>query len=627
MSGLFGSFGVGVSGLQSSQNSLNVTAHNITNSNTEGFVRQQIVQNDRTYTNIGLYGCGTNQVGLGSTIASVSQIRDVFLDASYRREFGRQGFYESQYEAIQEVEELFGELEGVQFQNVLEEFWASIEELEKEPESIVTRAAVVQSAGNFLERADNIYTQLCEFQKNLNTKILNSINRVNEIGHEIADLNKLIRRYEAGTENANDLRDQRNALLDELGHIAKISYHEYEDGAISVNVEGHIFVADFGVVEMAVESTDNELKVYHPIWGEKGDRVFNLDAPCTPEANTDIGYLKGLLLARGDNIGTYMDIPTPPDPKLYQNADGEFENEELYEEALDIYEKQVERYNNFTGRSAIMNVQAQFDQLVHGVVTTLNDILCPNLTGTWEEGGDITWRDRKGNVIPPEEAPEWTSGDLEEYATPILDRNGEETGRYMIKILDTKNAPVGMDEDATIGEALFSRKSQERYLVDEELGDIPLYVYQMEDAKDPYTVFSLGEIEVNPAIRDNLSKLPLSDNGSTGDYTMDVAQELAAAWDETFATLNPNTLTRSTFLEYYTAFTADIANTGQTLKATAENQEITTVGVDDQRQQIMGVSSDEELTHMIKFQHSYNAASRYITVVDEMLEHLLNKLG
>ena len=107
---------------------------------------------------------------------------------------------------------------------------------------------------------------------------------------------------------------------------------------------------------------------------------------------------------------------------------------------------------------------------------------------------------------------------------------------------------------------------------------------------------------------------------------MNIAEELIAAWDERFATLNPNTLTKNNFMEYYTAFTSDIANTGQVLKSIMDNQELTTEGVDDQRQQIMGVSSDEELTYLIKFQHSYNAASRYITVIDEMLEHILTHL-
>ena len=108
---------------------------------------------------------------------------------------------------------------------------------------------------------------------------------------------------------------------------------------------------------------------------------------------------------------------------------------------------------------------------------------------------------------------------------------------------------------------------------------------------------------------------------------MDIAAKLNKVWDEKFAVLNPNTLTKNTFMEYYTAFTSEVANTGHTRKAMAKSQETTTQSVDNQRQQVLGTSSDEELTHMIKFQQAFNAASRYITVIDEMLEHVVTRLG
>ena len=181
--------------------------------------------------------------------------------------------------------------------------------------------------------------------------------------------------------------------------------------------------------------------------------------------------------------------------------------------------------------------------------------------------------------------------DAKSYVTPLLDANGQPTGRYMIKILDTKHAPAGIDSEQTVGEGLFNRKSENRFLQTEDTYTIfegreeePLYIYVPENQNDPYSIFSLGEIELNPAVRDNVSKLPLSRSAGTGDYDMNIAEELIAAWDERFATLNPNTLTKNNFMEYYTAFTSDIANTGQVLKSIMDNQELTTEGVDDQRQ-------------------------------------------
>lgn len=628
MGGLLTSFGVGVSGLRVSQSSLTTTSHNIVNSDTDGFTRQNVIQNAAIYANLGMYGSGTNQVGRGAVVAQIYQVRNVFLDASYRQEVGRQGFYDAQSEALAEVENLFGELEGVQFQNSLEDLWKSIQELQKEPDSIVTRGSLLQTAGNFLERSEAIYKQMNIFQQNLNTKVKNTVERINEIGKQINSLNKTIRKFEVGVENANDYRDERNALLDELGGLVKISTHEYEDSTVSVTVEGYPFVGEMGVTPMALEMGEDQLRIYDPVWGEDGDPVFNFDVACTSQANTDIGTLKGLLLARGKTAGNYKDIPVMPEVEDFTTGDEDYnpEEDEAYQAALKDYAAAVEVYNREIAPSVMMNVQAQFDQLIHGVVTTINDILCPDLTGTWDSGGDIVWRDRTGKIISAEDAPQWTSGDLEEYATEELDEEGEGTGRFTIRILDTANAPVGMDEDATMGEALFTRKSEKRYQT-VDMGEEKLYVYTQENEADWYTMFSLGEIEVNPAISSNLSKLPLSRNTETGDFSIDVAAELSAAWDEKFAALDPNTLTENTFLDYYTAFTANVANTGQTLKAIASNQAETAAGVDDQRQQVMGVSSDEQLTLMIKYQHAYNASSRYITVIDEMLEHIITQLG
>ena len=623
MSGLFTSFGVGVMGLRASHNSLNTTSHNIVNSDTDGFVRQQIIQQDMTYNNYGYYSAGTNQIGLGTEIAAIRQIREQFLDSSYRKEFGRQGFYEAQYNAISEIESLFGELEGVRFQESLEKFWTSIEELSKEPESIVTRASVIQTATSFLERAGNIYSQLKDFQSNLNTQVLNTVKRINDIGYEIHSLNTKIRAIETGPENANDYRDQRNALLDELGKLCKISYHEYADGIVTVNVEGVQFVRDFGIQEMAVREADNDAKVYIPVWGEDGEDVFNFDKPCTADANTDIGFLKGLLLSRGDRIGTYFDIPIAPDPSDYNEG----ENDPAYEADMVKFNLAVDDYNDTTSQSVIIHTQAQFDQLIHGVTTILNDILCPNITATWSDNTDIVWRDRTGRILEGDEIPSFTQADLEPYAKVSTDLNGNETGMYTVSIFDFKNAPVGMDTESTLGEGLFARKSVPRYekVIDEK--DNKLWIYNREEQSDWYTVFSIGEVEVNPAVRDNLSKLPLSKQGNTGDYTMDVANKLCDAFEDPFATLGPDTLTQNNFMSYYTAFVSAFANTGQTLKAISENQATTATGIDSQRQDVMGVSSDEELTYLIKFQNAYNASSRYITVIDEMLEHVVTVLG
>lgn len=630
--GLMTSFGVGVTGLSAAQNALNTTAHNLTNTDTKGYVRQQIVMVDNIYRRQAT-ASKMDQAGLGTMIEKIRQVRDRFLDASFRRETGRKEFYRAQAETVKELEDLYGELEGTTFQSTMSDLWRSIQELRKEPESIVARTSLVENAVTFIERTESIVGQMKKFRLDLNVKIKNTVDRANEIAHQIHDLNGRIRRYEADHQSANDYRDERNKLLDELGSLARISYKELNDGSINVNLEGTQFVTEFGVNEMAARESEDGLKIYTPTWPYDTDEtgkereVFNLDVVPKAESDTDIGYLKGLLLARGKNQGRYTDIPKEPDPAHYEEG----ENDEYYIEAMKAYREALYIYENQIAPSLMVNTEAEFDQLIHGVTTLINEVLAPNLTATFTDGGEPVWRDSNGRVLTEEEKPDIDVGNFEDHWVKERDALGNETGRFTLTILDSKKAPVSMNTEKRPGVVLFERKGIKRYTEIED-GDKKVYLYNSEkyDPKDEdtkYSLFSMGEIMVNQEVRNNVSLLPMSYNTDTGDFSHDVAEKLSAIWSKPFSTLNPSTMTKNNFSDYYAIFTSEIANTGQTMRAIAKSQEVTERSVDNQRQQVLGTNSDEELTHMIKFQQHFNAASRYITVIDEMLEHLVTSLG
>jgi len=567
---------VGVSSLTVSQASLNVTAHNLANVDTKGFVRQQVVQSDFRYIKFGESHISSFQRGLGADFAAVKQVRDLFLDQAYRQEIGRQAFYEAQYEAIYEIEGLFGELEGESFQSTLNNFWVSLQELAKEPDNIVARSSFVETAVNFIERAENIYKQLKDYQINLNTKIKDQVDRINEIGDQLRELNIKIRQYESTGERANDLRDQRNNLLDELSQMVNITFKESSNSMVYVSIEGVTFVDEDNVYRMGTARVNESTDMLKPVWISHGNvDVYSFDKALTSEKNTDIGSLKGLLAARGYKQANYTDIPV----------------RENYE-SDSLYEKAVLEFNNTIGASLIMNIQAQFDQLIHGITTTINDILCPNKEVTLADGTKI-------------------------------------------KILDEENAPAGSDTAKTQGEALFVRKSTPRYGEPEELvilledgttTTITARVYIEESADDNYSLYTLGEITVNPKILHNYALIPLSSNKGTGDFDIEIAKKLMEAWQEPFASLSPNYLTKNNFNEYYNSFISELANKGEQFRTISINQASMVESIDNKRMEVTAVSSDEELTNMIKYQHAYNAAARYVNVVSQMLGDLIEKL-
>ena len=323
---LMGSLYIGTSGLQTSQNALNTTAHNMTNADTTGYVRQQVQQGTKVYNTIRVdfKSVSSQQIGLGVSYTNVKQVRDYFLDQTYRKESGRNAFYEVASGALEEIESLLDELNGESFQEALEGVWTAVQELSKDPSSAVTQGLLVQKSSQFIERAKAVYNGMCDYQDNLNQQIMGKVNTINEYANRIKELNDEILKIEcAGFERANDLRDERNRLLDELSTLGKISYAEDLNGQVNVQFEGVDLVKREVVYEIGLKQDENT-GFYTPFWmqnarytlndlGDKvyhieGAEVFDLNEVISSDLNTDIGSLKSMMLARGDHRADYTDI-------------------------------------------------------------------------------------------------------------------------------------------------------------------------------------------------------------------------------------------------------------------------------------------------------------------------------
>ena len=361
---LFGDLYVGTSGMQSSQEALNVVAHNITNTDTVGYVRQQVSYNTREYNQVtrDATGISMKQTGLGVYIAEVRQVRDRFVDASYRNQYGRQGFYDASYAAIEEVQEVLGELDGPIFFNSMNNISTAIEELAKDPDSEVCQSMLIQYAQSFAEAARNVYTDFADYQDKLNLKVYDAVKEINNLGKKIYELNEKIRGIEAGgIENANDAKDALNQALDELSKLGNVTYDTDNYGNALVKFENHDFVTMTRVNELGVMADEKNAGFYQVFWPDSAKQQVNDDGylvyennifrgkdglyytigeggaykrayvspldvtavydPTTapafilpPDAvisasrNSDVGELKGLVLARGDHRGNYTDL-------------------------------------------------------------------------------------------------------------------------------------------------------------------------------------------------------------------------------------------------------------------------------------------------------------------------------
>ena len=543
---------VGTSGLQTSQNALNTTAHNMANIDTDGYTRQQVSQGTRAYQTLErrIEQIGWKQIGTGVNYNNCKQVRSDFLDNSFRRETGRSSFYDVSLKALEEIEDQLQEMNGSEFADALNNLWVSVQELAKDPCSAVTQSSFVTRANEFITRAKSVYDGLVSYQENLDSTIKGMCDNINAIGDRIRVLNETIVDIESGRqEKANDLRDERNKLLDQLAEYGKIDYQEDTFGNVHVLFEGSTFITSDHVNHLEVDTTlESSVGYATPYWdyaakvefnpdGSKtvvsidGAHVYDLTQNISTITNTDIGKLRAVLLARGDHNATYHDIT-----------------------------EDTQYYNDNISQSVIMNVQAEFDQMVHDIMTAINEIM---------ETAESNPAFLDGSV-----------GDAKDFTLFVC---ANESDKLTYDISDDK--PAG-----TVQTGFTIKNSQIN----------PLLI------QEP-TLFTFRTIDGN------------EDNATT--------TKLKEAFTAEKYVLNPNVTSRNSFISYYNSLVSQVANSGDVYTSIKEAQELTVDSVSAAREQIVGVSSDEELEFMIMFQNAYNASSRYINVVSEMLEHLVTTLG
>lgn len=135
---------------------------------------------------------------------------------------------------------------------------------------------------------------------------------------------------------------------------------------------------------------------------------------------------------------------------------------------------------------------------------------------------------------------------------------------------------------------------------------------------------------MNPAVLRDASTIPSMYNEKMdypGGYATNELMALANAFNDSVGTLNPNSKTEYNVFNFYDGIVSQLGTSGSIWDSVIQNQETTVTALEEERQKIMGVSTDEELSNLIKYRQCYNASSRYITTISQMLEYLIERLG
>ncbi|WP_317367273.1 flagellar hook-associated protein FlgK [uncultured Tyzzerella sp.] len=520
------SISVGLSGLRAAQAGLSVTGHNVSNSSVIGYTRQQAIQNDFSYRNLGSSPVGSlkMQAGLGTNVAQIRQLRNKFYDKAFREENSFGGYYYKKYTAGEEINNIIGELQSeYKAQDVIADVWNSLNEISKDPGAIETRSSFIQSCVTLLNKMQDINKSLFEYQLNLNQQVKKEVETINNLTSQIAELNKSIEQIEADGSRANDLRDARNNLLDELSGYIDIEIKETpvgNGGATRMDIlfQGNELLVGNIQQKIGLKYCNGDYPFVEPVFTSSKDILPASDTstPLFPNlAQEDLGTnssstkgsLKGLLVSRGEVIGNF-----------------------------DMKDDQI-------GNFSIPNVQKKIDTLVHEMVTLLNE--------------------------------------------------------------KTKN---GFGLDGNKGVEIFVRKSG-------AVGN--------ETPGNYATLYTLDNLKINPALleADGYNKLGFSTKaGDVGDNS--IVLDILNEWKKERGNLEGASIDG-----YYKKIITDFAVKIQEDREKLESK----LGVIDlaqnKRVTISGVSLDEELSNMLKFQHAYNSAAKIINVIDGMMDKVINGTG
>ncbi len=243
-------FNTAVSGLLSSQRSLYVTSHNFSNATTPGYSRQIAYQRATDP----YYAPGVGYIGTGTEIYDVCRVRNSYVDYKYWNENGSKGEWETKAESLKELETLFGEPSNNSFRQYMDDFFQSLEDLTTNPSDSSYREPVREAALALTKHINETAERLVNVKEETSFQIEAQVKKVNDIAAQISSLNGQIYSLEIDGKTANDLRDRRELLVDDLSKIVNVQVDEYSDGKYRVSIGGIALVNHKEVSEIKYES-------------------------------------------------------------------------------------------------------------------------------------------------------------------------------------------------------------------------------------------------------------------------------------------------------------------------------------------------------------------------------------
>src|SRR5574344_907194 len=622
MASSFAGIEIGKRSLMAHNTQITTAGHNISNADTEGYTRQRV--NVRSFDP--LYRPDLEraevpgQIGQGTDVQSITRLRDELLDTRIVAQASTQSYWSTRDKYYSQIEQIYNEPADISVRSNMDKFWESWQELSVYPESDAARQAVVTRGDSLTNSIQQQYKSLRGIGDMVNGDIEATVKQVNDYTRQIAELNGEIIRSQAMGDNPNDLMDRRALLVDKLSGLINVTVDRRDPDEFMVHTDGQIIVQ--GSVARKIETVPEiDNNGYGTLrWTDtkdnaifKGGTLGALVELRDVDIRNELQSLNTMTMnfadlvndvhrnAVGKNNVTGLDFFTQrpfvenTNGNFDRNGDGEMDTSYIFRftgtNALDKQQQiGLEGTMTFDGPEGNVTVAYHATDTVEEVINRIND----------SDGEVKAYLDRNNQLVL-KGTTSYAIGNPD-----FVIRHVEDSGMFLTGysgILQTSGAEGAYD---------FNQADAVNALAGAQFSVSPVL--------DPAEY-----IQVNQKIQSDVGSVAAAFPNTQG--FVDNGDGRAAV--EIAAIRNTKVMigTQRTFDDYFADTVTNVGLKGEQAGNMLASQDKIMGDLYDIRDSISGVNIDEELADIIKFQHGYNAAAKFITVQDEMLDTIINRLG
>jgi flagellar hook-associated protein 1 FlgK len=576
---------IATTALSAQQQSINVTAHNIANVNTEGYSRQSpdLETKQPMMTNGLIMGRGVN-------VDQVTQAGDRFIENRLMQEKSNLSSSSEMEKYMQVLEGYFNENSDTGLSTMLTDFWNGWYDISNNPSGAAERSSLYEHSALLAEKFNESGNDLTQVESDLTNAVSSGIETINQITNQIAQLNNQIVGMEADN-TANDLRDKRNALVSKLNEYLDVKTFNQSNGSLTIiTAKGCTLVQDSSSYELEMGGSNGD----RVIWQDSSGR----DVDITDDVNN--GKLGGWLDMRDEAVGKYqLDLDALAKEFIWsvnqQHSQG----------------VGLEGFSSVTGSNVVSDTGKGLGTFDSGL--DYSDKMIDGAFNLWIY-------DANGDVVGGS-------------ANPITIDAGTTTLTDLRNKINTAATNISAPITASISDGKLTIDAGSGYTF--AFSDDTSNVLAALGINTFFTGSSAGNMGVNDAIGLNLNNIAAGQVGDDGAIAAGSNVNALAVTDLqntkisisqwTCDRINGNTegRTTSTIEDYYHSMVGAIGIASASVSRDKTFSETMVNEISSIRDSISGVSLDEELTNLIKYQHAYAAATKLISTSDEMLSTLL----